>query len=167
MIEKIELDAMHEAIYQAQQAALKGEVPVGAAVIKNGEIIASAHNLCESLKDATAHAELLAIKAAQQVLGCGNLSGCSLYVTLEPCPMCTGAAMNARIEHIIFGAFDPAAGCCGSLYALPRDPRLPHKCEIYGGIMAQQCSRLLSDFFSDLRLKKTIHQQKKTERTLL
>ncbi|MBE5781556.1 MAG: nucleoside deaminase [Clostridiales bacterium] len=145
---------MKKAILQAQAAARKGEVPVGAVVVKDGEIIARGHNLRESRKDPSAHAELIAIQRAAKKLGGWRLSGCTVYVTLEPCPMCAGAMINARVDRIVFGAYDPKAGCCGTFYNLPGDDRFNHTCAVEGGVMEADCARLLKDFFASRRKKK-------------
>lgn len=141
---------MLEALLQAKKAAEKGEVPIGAVVVKNGEIISAAHNLCEEKKDPTAHAELLAIKKAAEVIGDFRLTGAELYVTLEPCPMCAGAAINARIKEIIFGAYDPVKGALGSVTNLYSYP-FPNRPEVYGGIEESACAELLQKFFKSKR----------------
>ena len=141
---------MEYALEQAKKAYSLGEVPIGAVVVKNGEVIASAHNLCEYLKDSTAHAEILAIKKASEVLGDFRLTGAELYVTLEPCPMCAGAAINARISEIIFGASDPQKGALGSvtnLYSF----NFPNKPTIFSGIKEKECIKLLKEFFKSKR----------------
>ena len=141
---------MEEAINQAKIAFSKGEVPIGAVIVKKGEIIAVAHNLCEELSDATAHAEMLCIKKAAEKLGNFRLKDTELYVTLEPCPMCAGAAMNARIDEIIFGAFDPQKGALGSvtnLYSFG----FPNKPTVYSGIRERECLDLLQQFFKRRR----------------
>ncbi|MBQ6691805.1 MAG: tRNA adenosine(34) deaminase TadA [Clostridia bacterium] len=144
---------MKKALAQAAVAAKKGEVPVGAVVVHQGRIIARGHNLRESAHDPTAHAELLAMQRAAKKLGGWRLSGCTLYVTLEPCPMCAGAAINARIDEIVFGAYDPKAGCCGTLHDLPRDPRFNHRCKVTGGVLETKCSDILRNFFKNRRQK--------------
>lgn len=143
---------MREALKEAEKALRQGEIPVGAVIVQNGEIIARAHNLCETEKSATAHAELLAIQAASRALGRWRLSDCTLYVTLEPCPMCTGAAINARIGRIVYAAKDARAGACGSLLDLPIYPLESHPiCE--SGILQQESLSLLRSFFIKLRGK--------------
>ena len=132
---------------QAKAAARKGEVPVGAIVVKNDVIISRAHNLRESRRDPTAHAEMLVLQRAAKKLGGWRLFGCTLYVTLEPCPMCAGACINARVDTIVYGASDPKTGCCGSLYTLPQDERFNHRPAVVGGVLAQDCAMLLTDFF--------------------
>lgn len=141
---------MEEAIIEAKKAYSLGEVPIGAVIVKNGEIIAAAHNLCESLKDPTAHAEILAIKKAAEKLGDYRLVGTELYVTLEPCPMCAGAAINARIGEIIFGAADPVKGALGSvtnIYSFD----FPNKPMIFSGIREKETAELLQSFFKERR----------------
>lgn len=137
---------MKAAIEQAGLALEIGEVPVGAVVVKDGRIIAAAHNLVERNKDASAHAEMLALSLAARALGDWRLSGCSLYVTLEPCPMCTGAILNSRITEVIFGAFDGEMGCCGSRTDLT-DGVLSRRVKCVGGIMEEECAQLLSEAF--------------------
>ena len=137
---------MKAAIEQARLALDMGEVPVGAVVVKNGEIIAAAHNLVETNKDASAHAEMLALSMAAKAVGDWRLSGCSIYVTLEPCPMCTGAILNSRISEVIFGAFDDEMGCCGSCTDLT-DGVLSRRVRCIGGIMEEECAQLLSEAF--------------------
>lgn len=140
------------AIEQARLAAKAGEVPVGAVVEKNGIVLSAAHNLCEQKNDPTAHAELLAIKAACKKEGNFRLKGASLYVTLEPCPMCAGAAENARLGEIVFGAYDPVKGVLGSVCNLYSYP-LPNRPQVFGGICENECKELLRSFFSLARIK--------------
>ncbi|NLW16402.1 MAG: nucleoside deaminase [Firmicutes bacterium] len=142
---------MQIALAEAQKAYELGETPVGAVIVRDGAIIAKAHNLRETERDATAHAELLAIRQANQVLGGWRLTRCTLYVTLEPCPMCAGAIVQARIPHLVFGAYDPKSGACGSLMDLVRDERLNHQVEVTSGILADESSRLLRRFFAEFR----------------
>ena len=137
---------MKAAIEQARLALDMGEVPVGAVVVRNGEIIAAAHNLVETNKDASSHAEMLALSMAAKAVGDWRLSGCSIYVTLEPCPMCTGAILNSRISEVIFGAFDAEMGCCGSCTDLT-DGVLSRRVRCIGGIMEEECAQLLSEAF--------------------
>ena len=144
---------MKEALVQATIAAEKGEIPVGAVIVKNGEILCATHNLCEELHDATAHAERLAISEAGRLTGSWRLCDCTLYVTLEPCPMCTGAAINARIGRIVYAAKDPRAGACESLVKLPAYPLEPAPiCE--GGILEEEALALLRTFFLKKRSEK-------------
>ena len=125
---------MKSAIAEAEKAYAEGETPVGAVIVKDGEIIASAHNMTERLNDSTAHAELLAIQAAEKATGDRRLTGCALYVTMEPCPMCAGAALNSRIEEIVFGAWDSEMGSCGSRTDVT-DGRLPRRAKTMGGVL--------------------------------
>lgn len=137
---------MKAAIAEAKAALEAGEVPVGAVVVKDGKIIAAAHNMVEKYKDASAHAEMLALNMASKAIGDWRLSGCSLYVTLEPCPMCTGAILNSRVSEIVFGAFDAEMGCCGSRTDLT-DGLLSRRVRCIGGIMEEECAGLLSEAF--------------------
>ena len=143
-----DVDFMREALAEARLAADAGEMPVGCVIARDGEIIARAHNECEALRDATAHAELLAIREASRALNDWRLNHCTLYVTLEPCPMCAGAIVQARVGHLIYGAANPAQGCAGSLYRIPEDPAFPHFCPSDGGVLAKECQALLDSFFS-------------------
>lgn len=142
---------MVEALKEAEIAASEGEVPVGAVIVRGGEIIAKAHNMTEQTKDPTAHAEMLAIRQASQRLGGWRLPGCEMFVTAEPCSMCAGAIVWSRIEKLYIGTMDPKAGACGSVFNIPQDERLNHFVEIETGIMRDECSRILKDFFSKLR----------------
>jgi tRNA(adenine34) deaminase len=144
---------MAVALEQARKAYALGEVPVGAVVVQDGRIIASAFNLRETRRDPTAHAERLALTLAGEALGTWRLEGCTLYVTLEPCPMCAGAIVQARIARVVYAAADPKAGACDSLYRLVNDPRLNHRAIITRGVLAEPCSELLSQFFRERRLK--------------
>lgn len=139
------------ALEQARLAAAEGEVPIGAVLVCDGAVVAHARNARERLADPTAHAELIAVREAAQRLGRWRLTGCTLYVTLEPCPMCAGALVNARIDRLVYGAADPKAGAVGTLYDLSADARLNHEFEVTAGVMAAECGNLLSDFFRALR----------------
>ena len=141
---------MKEAIAEGQKAGELGEVPVGAVIVKDGEIIARAHNRREEKQDPLSHAELEAISIAAKKLGTWRLDGCELYVTLEPCPMCAGAIINARIKTLVFGAYDSAWGSIDSVINLCDQP-FPHHPRIYGGICEDDCERLLKEFFGNLR----------------
>ncbi len=141
---------MEQAIVEAEKAARIGEVPVGAVIVRNGEIIARGHNLCESRKDATLHAEIVALRSACEAVGGWRLNDCDIYVTLEPCVMCSGALLNSRIRRIYFGAYDIKNGACGSVCDVG-NMGFTHKPEIYGGICQDDCAELLSVFFSDRR----------------
>lgn len=142
---------MELALREAMIAEEEGEVPVGAIVVQEGIIIARDHNRREALQDPTAHAELLAITQASSLLGTWRLDDCRLYVTLEPCPMCAGAIVQARIPEIVYGATDPKAGACGTLYQITNDPRLNHRALTIAGILAKPCGQILSDFFAKQR----------------
>ncbi len=147
---------MHEhfmrlAIQQAQAALAADEVPVGAVIVHADRVIAAAHNQRETLQDPTAHAEMIAITQAAQALDSWRLDGCTLYVTLEPCPMCAGAVVQARIPLVVFGAYDPKAGAAGSLFQLLNDARLNHRAQSIPGIMAAECGEILSWFFQKQR----------------
>ena len=148
-----DLAFMDEALSLAAKAAEQGDVPVGAVVVRDGEIIARGYNRREADKMATAHAEIVAIEEACRTLGGWRLPRCTLYVTMEPCPMCTGAIINSRIRRLVFGAGDYKAGSCGSvvnLFDLPYN----HKPEVVSGFMQEECSALLTEFFADLRKRK-------------
>lgn len=142
---------MKVALTEAKRARAKGEVPVGAAVVVDGAVIGKGHNQVEGLKDPTAHAEILAIGAAATALGSWRLEGATLYVTLEPCTMCAGAIVLARLKKLVYGAADPKAGACGTLMNVPRDERLNHIVEVESGFMEEECSFLLRSFFEELR----------------
>ena len=144
---------MRVALEQAKKASKADEVPVGAVIVRGGEIIAKAYNKKIASKNALRHADMDVLNKAQKVLGDWHLMDCELYVTLEPCPMCAGACINARIGAIYFGASDMKAGCCGSLYNLPSDNRFNHRPKVMGGILEEECGRLLSDFFKAKRRK--------------
>jgi tRNA(adenine34) deaminase len=144
---------MKSALREAEKAALEGEVPVGAVIVHKGLIIGKGFNQIELLQDPTAHAEILAITAAANHLQSRRLEGCILYVTLEPCPMCAGAIVNARIPTLVFGAFDPKAGACGTLYTITEDKRLNHTCHVVSGILDRESEELLKGFFRKVRKK--------------
>jgi tRNA(adenine34) deaminase len=144
-------DWMRLALREAEAAASIREVPVGAIVVSDGEVIARAHNLRESEQDPVAHAEILALQQAARHRSSWRLGGCSLYVTLEPCAMCAGALVNSRVDRVVFGAFDPKAGFCGSLGNLLADERLNHRVEVVTGVLAEESTVLLKGFFAQLR----------------
>ena len=144
---------MHEALKYAEKAKEMGEVPVGALIVKDGALLCGAHNLREHDRNATAHAELLAIQDACRLLGGWRLSGCTLYVTLEPCPMCAGAIVNSRIDRVVFGGKDPGAGCCGSILNFNSYP-FNHAFSLTGGVCETECLALLRRFFEEKRTKK-------------
>ncbi|HJV04187.1 MAG TPA: tRNA adenosine(34) deaminase TadA [Actinomycetota bacterium] len=138
---------MAEALEQARRSLSWGDVPIGAVVARAGEVLARAGNERERRGDPTAHAEILALRAASEAVGSWRLSGCTMYVTLEPCAMCAGAAVLARLDRVVFGAPDPKAGFAGSLGDLLRDPRLNHRVEVEGGVLAEEAGELLREFF--------------------
>lgn len=146
-----DLAFMRLALEQAGLAPSVGEVPIGTLLVRNGEILTKAHNLRETLQDPTAHAEIIAIREAAAKLGSWRLTGCTLYVTLEPCPMCAGAIVQSRIARLVFGAWDPKAGACGSLMDIPAEPRLNHRAQVEGGLLEEECQRLLQEFFRNRR----------------
>ncbi len=142
---------MREALRQAQKANEAGEVPVGAVIVREGKIIARAYNQVELLKDATAHAEMLALTQAEAAVGDWRLTECDLYVTKEPCAMCAGALVHTRIRRVIFGCTDPAAGAAGSVMNLLQMPALNHRCDIASGVLQEECAAILQDFFRKRR----------------
>lgn len=142
---------MQEALAEAARAAALGDIPVGAVVVREGRIIARGRNRREGDRDPTAHAEMIALRQAARHLGGWRLPGCCLYVTLEPCAMCAGAAVQARLGRLVFGAADPKAGAAGGVIDLLRDPRFNHLMEVLGGVREAECSALLRRFFEALR----------------
>jgi len=142
---------MREALRQAQKAYAADEVPVGAVVVRESNIIARAHNQVELLKDATAHAEMLALTQAEEAVGDWRLNQCDLYVTKEPCAMCAGALVHTRIRRVIFGCTDPSAGAAGSVLNLLQIPGLNHRCSVTSGILQNECGAILQDFFRKRR----------------
>jgi tRNA(adenine34) deaminase len=139
------------AVAEARAAQREGEVPVGAVVVVGGQVVASRHNERERTADPTAHAELLALRDTAAILGDWRLSDATVVVTLEPCPMCAGALVAARVRRLVYGASDPRAGACGTLYNLCADPRLNHELEVTAGVLTQECSSLLTSFFAAKR----------------
>lgn len=154
---------MTQAIEEAKKALALNEVPIGAVIVKDDQIISSAYNLRETTQNAVTHAELLAIQKACEAEGSWRLEGATLYVTLEPCPMCSGAILLSRVDRVVYGAPDPKAGCAGSLMNLLEDDRFNHRCEVVRDILREECGSLLSSFFRELRLKKK--EQKLLRRT--
>jgi tRNA(adenine34) deaminase len=142
---------MRMAIQEATRAAEEGEVPVGAVVVRNGQVIGRGRNAVERLKDPTAHAEVLAITAACETVDSKFLEGCTLYVTLEPCPMCAGAMVLSRLARLVFGAYDEKLGAASTLYNIPQDARLNHRLEVVAGVEAEPAAALLRDFFRQRR----------------
>jgi len=161
----VDLDTrmMRLALAQARAAAAMGEVPIGAVIYRGEEIISEAHNIRETNADPTGHAELLAIRRAAAVIGNWRLIDCSLAVTLEPCAMCAGAMVNARVARLVYGAVDPKAGACSTLYEIPSDPRLNHRLDVVAGVLANECGRVLTDFFAERR---RINRQRRLEEAL-
>ncbi len=148
------MEYMKVAFKLAQKAYKKDEVPVGAVVVHNGKIIAKGYNKRQRTQDATLHAEIIAIKKACKKLKTFRLNDCTLYVSLEPCVMCAGAIINARIGKVVFGAYDKKYGCCGSLYNLLSEGKFNHTPSVQGGMMEQQCSEILTNFFEGKRRSK-------------
>ncbi|TBR18666.1 nucleoside deaminase [bacterium] len=150
---KIEQIYMHEALKEAQRAAQEDEVPVGCVVVHEKKIIARAHNQVERLKDPTAHAEMLALTSAANYLGTKWLNGVSVYVTIEPCSMCSGALVLARIKNLFYGASDPKTGACGSVFNIVNNKKLNHRIKVHKGLLKEECGLLLSEFFKKKRKK--------------
>ncbi len=145
---------MKAALKEAERAFEEDETPVGAVIVHEGKLIGKGHNQMEQLQDPTAHAEMIAITAAANALNSRRLEGCTLYVTLEPCPMCSGAIVLARIPTLVFGTFDPKAGASGTLYTITEDPRLNHRCHVVPGICDRESEALLKSFFGRIRTVK-------------
>ena len=150
---------MAEALKEAALAAEMGEVPIGAVIVRGDEIIAAAHNLVETSKDPTAHAEMLAIRQAAARLGGWRLTGCHMYVTVETCSMCAGAIVWARIEKLFIGTDDPKGGACGSIFNIPQEKKLNHYTEIETGLLREECSEIMKTFFKKLRDRKSEDNQ--------
>ncbi|WP_240041254.1 tRNA adenosine(34) deaminase TadA [Paenibacillus ginsengarvi] len=144
---------MEEAIREAAKAEALREVPIGAVIVKDGQIIGRGHNLRETSLDPTAHAEMIAIREASESLGAWRLLDCTLYVTLEPCPMCAGAIVQSRVKTVVYGTPDPKAGCAGTLMNLIQEDRFNHRAELIDGVLRERCAALLTDFFRKLRGK--------------
>ncbi|WP_134702856.1 tRNA adenosine(34) deaminase TadA [Ammoniphilus sp. YIM 78166] len=142
------------ALEEAEKAEAIGEVPIGAVIVRDGEVIGRGYNLRESTKDPTAHAELIAIKRASERLGGWRLLNSTLYVTLEPCPMCAGAIVQSRLDRVVYGVSDPKAGCAGTLMNLLQEERFNHQVQVSSGVLAEKCSGILKSFFQELRRKK-------------
>ncbi|MEA3134635.1 MAG: tRNA(adenine34) deaminase [Gammaproteobacteria bacterium] len=146
-----DIDFMRQALELAKHAGDHKEVPVGAVVVKDGAVIGEGWNRPISDSDPTAHAEIVAMRAAAMQRRNYRLAGAILYVTLEPCAMCIGAALNARVARVVFGAWDPKAGACGSVFDLPREPKLTHRIDVFGGVCSEECGALLREFFEARR----------------
>ncbi len=145
---------MRDAIDQAVNAGKAGEVPIGAVIVYNGKVIATGFNVRETSQQTLSHAELIAIEEANKKIGSWRLEDCTLYVTLEPCPMCAGAIIQSRIARVVFGASDPKAGCVGTLMNLLDDDRFNHQAEVTSGVLEKECGQILTDFFRKLRERK-------------
>lgn len=150
---------MKEALLEAQKAYDIKEVPIGAIVVKDDQIIARAYNLRETSRDATTHAEMIAIRKACKQLGGWRLSGCTLYVTIEPCPMCAGAIVNSRIDRLVIGSMDVKAGACGSVMNIVDNEKLNHRVEVETGILKDECSDMMKKFFGELRNRNKIAKE--------
>ena len=161
MTEKTHEKYMRAAIAEAHQAEILGEVPIGAVVVHDGQIIGRGHNMREKFQDVTYHAEILAIMEACTNLGSWRLEDCELYVTLEPCIMCSGAIVNARIKNVYYGAKDPKAGAVDSLYHLLSDQRLNQQVNVESGLLGAECSQMLEDFFRAIKKKKKLVRKKR------
>ena len=146
-----DLTFMRMALDEAAQAPALGEIPIAALIVHGNQVLAQAHNYRELWQDPTAHAEVIAIRAAAAALGTWRLIDTTLYVTVEPCSMCIGAIILARVSRVVFGARDPKAGACGSLFDLPSEPQLNHRVAVTGGVLEQECQALIQKFFKDLR----------------
>ena len=144
---------MREAITEASKAEALREVPIGAVIVKDGQIIGRGYNLRETSHDPTAHAEIIALREASAALGAWRLLDCTLYVTLEPCPMCAGAIIQSRVKRVVYGTIDPKAGCAGTLMNLLQEPRFNHETELSTGVLQEECASLLTTFFRRLRGK--------------
>lgn len=145
---------MQIAILEAEKAKEKEEVPIGAIIVYQDQVIATGHNVRESTQTTLSHAELIAIEKANNVMNSWRLEDCTLYVTLEPCPMCAGAIVQSRIKRVVYGASDPKAGCAGTLMNLLQEDKFNHQVEVTRGILEEECSVLLTDFFQQLRIKR-------------
>lgn len=151
---------MGRALRQATLAAKRGEVPIGAVVVRDGLVLGAGYNLRETAHDPTGHAELIAIRRAARKSGAWRLTGCTVYVTLEPCLMCMGAMVLARIDRLVYGCRDPKGGAAGTLYDISRDPRLNHRFPVVTGVREEEGSRMLSDFFAAVRSRKKIEESR-------
>ncbi len=148
---KSDSDFMSLSLEEAKKASVLGDVPVGCVIVKDNKVIARSYNRREETGDPLAHAEMLALRQAAEAIGSWRLDGCSVYVTLEPCPMCAGALVQSRVSRLIFGVRDFKAGSAGTVFNLVSDPRLPHRIEVIDGVREEECRKLLSDFFNEKR----------------
>lgn len=155
LIQSVDDRFMREALRQAKRALTADEVPIGAVIVHDGSIIARAWNQVETLKDATAHAEMIALTQAQSAVGDWRLNECDLYVTKEPCPMCAGAIMHCRVRRVIFGCPDPKSGAAGGVWNLLQSPNLNHQSEITPGVLGEECVAMLKAFFKEARARRT------------
>lgn len=162
-MELIDQQYMELALKEAEKAHDLGEVPIGAIIVHEGKVIASAYNLRETTQNAVTHAELMAIQQACEQLGSWRLENTTLYVTLEPCPMCAGAILQSRIPRVVYGARDIKAGCVHSLHQLLTDSRMNHECEVTEGVLAEECGRILTSFFKELRARKKAEKKAKKD----
>lgn len=144
---------MRLALEEARKAEALGEVPIGAIIVRGGEVVGRGYNLRETTHDATAHAEMIAIREASEMIGAWRLLDCTLYVTLEPCPMCAGAIVQGRVPLVVYGTPDPKAGCAGTLMNLLQEPRFNHRTELIEGVLREECAEMLSAFFRGLRVR--------------
>ena len=151
---------MREAIKQAKKAAAIDEVPIGCVIVYEGKIIGRGYNQRNKKKSTLAHAEILAMQKAMKVIGDWRLEGCTMYVTLEPCPMCAGAIVQARVDRVVMGTMNAKAGCAGSVLNLLKEPGFNHQAQVVTGILEEECSEMLSSFFKDLRAKKKLIKMK-------
>ena len=152
---------MKKALHQAKRAAAIGEIPIGCVIVRDGKVIARGFNQRRSRKTTLAHAEMIAIDRASRKLGDWRLEGCTMYVTLEPCQMCSGALVQSRIDRVVIGTMNPKAGCAGSILNILQMPEFNHQVEITGGVLQEECSAVLQDFFKDLRIR--LKEEKKAE----
>ena len=142
---------MELALEEAREAASLGDVPIGSVIVHKGDIVVRSHNLREALQDPTAHAEILALREAARKLDRWRLTGTTMYVTMEPCAMCAGALVLARIDRLVYGCWDPKAGACGSVFEIVRDPRMNHRMEVHAGLLEEECRSVLQEFFTNRR----------------
>ncbi|MFD9629019.1 tRNA adenosine(34) deaminase TadA [Peribacillus muralis] len=157
---------MNLALDEAKKAQALNEVPIGALIVINDQVVSTGHNLRETEQNATAHAELLAINEACRNTGSWRLEDATLYVTLEPCPMCAGAILQSRVRRVVFGAFDPKAGCAGTFMDLLQDQRFNHQCEVTSGVLGEECGGILTAFFKELRNRKKALKKEKAFKSI-
>nr|WP_143083201.1 tRNA adenosine(34) deaminase TadA [Alteribacillus iranensis] len=160
MEEKSDMEWMRQAIQMAEKARTIGEVPIGCIIVHQGKVIGAGMNQRETTQSSVTHAEIIAIQEACHHLGSWRLEDCTIYVTLEPCPMCAGAIVQSRIPRVVFGAEDPKAGCAGTLMNLLEEQRFNHQCEVEKGVLAEECGNVLTSFFKEIREKKRLRKNK-------